>query len=474
MFATQLARIVNSERIDRYLGVPSDNIPNRRLEQRLGLLSDPPNPLILLLPRRVYDREAAEEYAHAARAGILIAGSRRVEGELDISLYFARASQAIDDAPAGVVGSSEIREISRKPVDLVDVETLQKALAWLLAGYRKYHAPQPEYENALESFGKGLNALDGVSDEQLKGLIGAIKATLYLYQGNVLLLRGNLDGAAQAYRSAEALSMVGSARMFIEPVNNLAYVERARGNSYPIAQPGNGLTAREQLQAVTADCGVEESRITVEACASVWYNLGGTFHDEADTEDDDAHARRIYAEAATYFGNAIELLHTAETDNDHREQVRLLAEAYQNQAYGLAKQAERNPTVSDGDLDAIARKSEQAAGTLRRHGMSVPPLYALTPVRIRLMRRQWDLAGEDLKRLRADEATLPLWGKAELQLLLAAAERCSGRHAESEASLRIYRELAGSLPNPDRAQFREIQEIPRLTRHCPVAPAKKG
>jgi hypothetical protein len=93
------------------------------------------------------------------------------------------------------------------------------------------------------------------------------------------------------------------------------------------------------------------------------------------------------------------------------------------------------------------------------------------------MRRKWGQAAEDLKRLRDSETyaeKFPLWSKAELQLLLAAAQRCSGHPDESDASLTIYRELAGSLPNPDRAQFREVQEIPRLTRQCLVTPENKG
>ena len=372
--------------------------------------------------------------------------------------------------------SSDIHEISRKPVDLVDVETLQKALVWLLAGYRKYHAAPSDYKAALESFDTGLTVLEGVSGEQEKGLIGAIKATLNLYRGNVLLLQGDLDEAAKAYRVAEKLSTIGTSRMFVEPANNLAYVERARGNSYPIGSQPNGATAREQLKAVAVDCGVEVTRMPAEACAYVWYNLGATFHDEADAEDDDTSARRIYAEAAKYFENAVELLNRAEAGRDHREHAQLLAEAYQNQAYGLAKQAELNPKATADDIAAIYRKSEEAAGALRRHGMTVPPHYSLTPVRGRLMRLEWGQAVKDLKRLRdsGTYAMFPLWSKAELQLLLAAAERCSGHPEESEASLTIYRELAGSLPNPDRAQFREIQEIPRLTRQCPVTPANKG
>ena len=111
-FATQLARIISKESIGRFMGVPPDNIPTRRLEQRLGLLSDPADPLILLLPRRVLDVDEAEAYAKAARASILLWGSRRVEGELDISVFFAPGTGAIDDAPGGVVG------IQRHPRDI--------------------------------------------------------------------------------------------------------------------------------------------------------------------------------------------------------------------------------------------------------------------------------------------------------------------------------------------------------------------
>ena len=475
-FATQLARIIIDERIDRYLGVSPDNIPHRRLEQRLGLLSDPANPLILLLPRRVFDGEEADAYAKAAHAGIILWGSRRVEGELDISVLFAPGTDAIDDPVAGVVGSSDIHEISRKPVGLVEVGRLQKALVWLLAGYRKYHAARPNYENALASFESGLKVLDDVSDEQQKGLIGAIKATLYLYSGNVLLFRGDLDGASRAYRLAEELSTVGNSRMFVEPVNNLAYLERARGNSYPIGPQRNGTTAREQLETVTPDCSVEATQMSAEACAYVWYNLGATFHDEADTEDDDARARSIYTQAAEYFDNTVALLDAMEAGRDHREHARLLAETYQNQAYGLAKQAELSSDTTARDLEAIARKSEEAAGALRRYGMPVPLRYSLTPARVRLMRREWGQAVADLKKLRASEtyaATFPLWSKAELQLLLAAAQICGGHTHESEVSLITYRELAGSLPNPDRAQFREVQEIPRLTRNCKITPDSK-
>src|SRR4029077_19111926 len=110
------------------------------------------------------------------------------------------------------------------------------------------------------------------------------------YRGNVLLLRGNLDDAGQAYRSADRLSTVGSSRMFVEPANNLAYLERARGNSYPIGPQRNGATAREQLKTLTVECSVPATQMPGEACAYVWYNLGATFHDEADAEDDDARA----------------------------------------------------------------------------------------------------------------------------------------------------------------------------------------
>ena len=60
------------------------------------------------------------------------------------------------------------------------------------------------------------------------------------------------------------------------------------------------------------------------------------------------------------------------------------------------------------------------------------------------------------------------------QLLLAAAQKCNGDFDGGEESLTTYRKLAGSLPNPERAQYREIQEIPRLTRPCTILPAKKG
>jgi len=171
---------------------------------------------------------------------------------------------------------------------------------------------------------------------------------------------------------------------------------------------------------------VEATQRPAEACAYVWYNLGATFHDEADAEDDDARATGIYAEAAKYFENAVELLNAAEAGRDHRDHARLLAEAYQNQAYGLAKQAELNPKATAGDIEAVARKSDEAAGALHRRGLSVPPHYSLTLVRVRLMRSEWGQAVDDLKRLRDSgtyAARFPLWSKAELQLLLAAAQR---------------------------------------------------
>ncbi|MGE5815704.1 MAG: toll/interleukin-1 receptor domain-containing protein, partial [Acidobacteriota bacterium] len=306
-FATALARIINAESVPRYLRVPPDNIPDRRLNQRLGLVTDTSNPLILLLPHRVRDEDDAKEYAAASRASIVVWGSTERPGELDISVSFAPENEPIDEVPAGVVGSTDIHSISRKPVDLVDVETVQRALVWLLAGYRKYRARGPEYDDALASFANGLQALDKLTVEQQKGLVGALKATLSLYAGNALLFRGNPSDAAAAYRVAEKLSTVGKTHLFVEPVNNLAYLARAQGNSYPTSAPGDGSSARELLQGVLRECA-ETTQIPRSGCAYVWYNLGATFHDEADAEDDDVKARDLYAQAGELFQNTVDML----------------------------------------------------------------------------------------------------------------------------------------------------------------------
>jgi hypothetical protein len=148
----------------------------------------------------------------------------------------------------------------------------------------------------------------------------------------------------------------------------------------------------------------------------------------------------------------------------------LLPDALQNQAYGLAKQAELNPTPRANDIAAISRKADEAITAAKQLGIDVPRHYRLTSVRMCLMRGDWKQALADLKILRdglqSTETTWPLSSRAELELLLAAAGTCGGQHNDAEASLVRYRQLAGSLPDPEHAQLRETYEITRLTRPC--------
>lgn len=464
-FANRFAAIIGNENILQFLGVRDDNIPNRVLEQRLGLVSDPFNPLILVLPRRVGADSDAKAYAVSSKASMVLWGSSGPSGELKISVSFAPENSDVYELPGGVVGLIDVHEIQGTSVDALQVETFQRALAWLLAGYRKYHSHPPDYRQAGASFNKALNVLGNLPEQ---GVIGALKATLSLYAGNALLFHGQLVEAEEKYRDARRLSTTETMAMYIEPVNNLAYVERARGNSYPFETPGDGSSARQILETVTPQCEPGSQKSSM-ACTYVWYNLGATYHDEANVEDDDARARQLYVQAGERFNKSIQLLKPCQDAGFERTRCQLLLDSIQNQAYGLAKQAELNPNSTVDEIAAVSRKADEALAAARRLGIELPQHYRLTRARIRLMRREWKQAIEELKSLGdpgSAESTWPPASRAELHLLLAAAQKCGGQLDEAEASLVTYRQLAGSLPNPHLAQFREIREMPRLTRPC--------
>jgi tetratricopeptide (TPR) repeat protein len=235
-------------------------------------------------------------------------GSLDESGELNMSVSFAPEGADAYEVPNGVLGLTDIHEIKGNHVESTGMETFQRALAWLLAGYRKYHAQRPDYDDARECFTKGLNALRSLQESlQDRGLIRAVKATLNLYVGNTLLLAGQDAEAAKKYRLAQKLSTVSMTPMFIEPVNNLAYVERKLGNAYPNDARNNRSNARSILETVTQQCDPAAETLP-RGCAYVWYNLGGTYHDEADAERNDARARALYVQAGNYFQKSIDIL----------------------------------------------------------------------------------------------------------------------------------------------------------------------
>ena len=185
----------------------------------------------------------------------------------------------------------------------------------------------------------------------------------------------------------------------------------------------------------------------------------------------------MYAQAGTFLQSSLDLLKACQEGGSvDRADCRLVPEAIQSQAYGLAKQVELTPSPSAEQIAAVSRKSDEAMAALRRLEVAVPPHYRLTVVRVHLLRGEGREAAEQLRQLRAAttrEADWSQWSRAEWNLLLAAAQRCCGDAVGGEVSLATYRQLAGSLPNPERAQYREIQELPRLTRQCTATPTTR-
>jgi hypothetical protein len=461
LFANRLARTINSERLSQTLKVTPDNIVRRRQERLLGRLTDPPSPLIALLPIRVRDDIDAKRYGSLANAGMVVWGARRGPREFEIAVSFPVEADAIDEAPDAVVGATDIHEIGGTVVENAHIDSIQRALVWLLVGYHQYHSQPPQYDASLMSFRTGLEAFTDLARVDT-GLVGALGATLSLYEGNALLYTGRPAPARDAYARAEGLSP-----LFIESANNHAHVLRLSGHSFPPRVGGDGQTAREKLESVAAQCAGQATR---KPCAYVRYNLAATFIDQADLEDTDSRAAALYEQGRAHLVQAIALLRACESDPRHdATDCRLLAEAHQSVAYVMAKHVELSQAASSDRIAAVAAQSQRAMDAMRRLGLDVPSHYGLTTARVTMMRREWLKAVAELTELRDRAVGDPTFrppAAAELHLLLAAAQDCAGDTKRSQEALAVFRRLSGQLPQPQKAQFREIVEMNRFRQRC--------
>ena len=91
--------------------------------------------------------------------------------------------------------------------------------------------------------------------------------------------------------------------------------------------------------------------------------------DRPDAEDDEVRASGLYAQAGTFLQSSLDLLKACQEGGSvDRADCRLVPEAIQSQAYGLAKQVELTPSPSAEQIAAVSRKSDEAMAALLDKG----------------------------------------------------------------------------------------------------------
>ncbi len=361
------------------------------------------------LPRRPTDLESARRYGMASGAAAVVWAS----GPLSVNVEFMERPGVLQSARAEV----ERDEFAGGPGRLVlsADKTAVRLLAGLLEGFASYRA-------ATDSTGlrRASDILSTVLQDSLvvsaDSSTRSVRAMLYFLRGNASLRRGAIDSAQADYLAAvneSAVRFPTAKPTYVEALNNLALIAW-KYDSALIDHGGHYDSALVLLDKARDVCTPLDANAEAPpfACQYLEYQKGSV-----------RLRQRRFADAESLFRGVVKGLPAR--PGVIADQL-LIAMSYQNLAFAQVQLASA-PSVRDAErlLDAAAENGATAL-SLVQHAVPddadarrITDPWAITGVRILLVRGLWQQARDSLARLRK---TLP--NMSVMYFLEAAASHC--------------------------------------------------